>query len=377
MPDTLTLVRGSVFLGGLALLALAERRWPRRALSVSRLRRWPSNLGIVLLSTLLLRLLLPLGAVGVAAYAATRGVGLLNVTSLPFWLDAMLGFVALDFAIYVQHRLFHRVPLLWRLHRMHHADLDLDVTSGGRFHPLEIVLSMLIKMLVVAALGIAPGVVVVFEIALNALAMFNHANLALPSGLDHALRRLLVTPDMHRIHHSVRPEETHSNFGFNLTWWDRLFGTYRAEPIGGQRGMTIGLPDYRDPSWLRLDRLLLLPFIDTSAATVRLIDADDLRQRLGRHATQVLDVRSAAEFGGELGHLAGAVNIPLDELPARIDDIVEWRTRPVTVVCLTDVRSSRAATALVDAGFTDVTVLRGGMRGWHARGYASGASAPG
>ena len=252
--------RLAVFVAVFAAVALGERLAPRRPQRVPRSRRWPSNLGVTLIGALCVRLLLPAGAVGVAALAAARDFGLLHWWSLPGWLAAVAGFVLLDLAIYAQHVLFHRVPVLWRLHRMHHADLELDVSSGGRFHPLEILLSMGLKMAVVALLGIAPLVVLVFEIALNALAMFNHGNLALPAALDRALRSVVVTPDMHRVHHSVVPAETNSNFGFNLTWWDRLFGTYRAAPAAGQIGMTIGLEQFRDPRELRLDRLLLQPF---------------------------------------------------------------------------------------------------------------------
>jgi sterol desaturase/sphingolipid hydroxylase (fatty acid hydroxylase superfamily) len=173
----------------------------------------------------------------------------------------LLAVVVLDMAIYFQHRLFHAVPVLWRLHRMHHADLDLDVTTGARFHPLEILLSMAIKVAVVIALGAPAVAVVLFEILLNASSMFNHANLRLPLAVDGALRWLIVTPDVHRVHHSVIRAETDSNFGFSLSWWDRLFGTWRAQPEKGHDGMTIGLPVFRNPEQLRLDRMLVQPFL--------------------------------------------------------------------------------------------------------------------
>jgi sterol desaturase/sphingolipid hydroxylase (fatty acid hydroxylase superfamily) len=172
----------------------------------------------------------------------------------------LLGFLALDLAIYAQHVAFHKAPLLWRLHRMHHADPDFDVTTGVRFHPFEILISMLIKIAVVIALGIPPVAVIAFEVVLNATSMFNHGNVAMPSWLDRALRAIVVTPDMHRVHHSVDARETDSNFGFNLSWWDRLFRTYRAAPQAGHAGMTIGLPTFRDRAELRLDRLLTQPF---------------------------------------------------------------------------------------------------------------------
>jgi sterol desaturase/sphingolipid hydroxylase (fatty acid hydroxylase superfamily) len=209
---------------------------------------------------LAVRLLLPTAAAGVALVAAERGFGLFHLIGLPFWVAAPIGFLALDLVIYGQHVMFHHVPWLWRLHRMHHADLDIDVTTGVRFHPVEILLSLVIKIATVALLGIPAAAVVCFEVVLNATSMFNHANASLPRWLDRVARLTLVTPDMHRVHHSILRQETDSNFGFNLPWWDRLFGTYRAEPRAGHDGMTIGLPVFRDPRELRLDRLLTQPF---------------------------------------------------------------------------------------------------------------------
>jgi sterol desaturase/sphingolipid hydroxylase (fatty acid hydroxylase superfamily) len=229
-------------------------------LAVGRASRWPSNLGILVADVLVVRLLLPTAAAGVALVAAERGFGLFHVIGLPFWLAAPIGFLALDLVIYGQHVMFHHVPWLWRLHRMHHADLDIDVTTGVRFHPVEILLSLVIKIATVALLGIPAAAVVCFEVVLNATSMFNHANASLPRWLDRVARLILVTPDMHRVHHSVLRQETDSNFGFNLPWWDRLFGTYRPEPRAGHDGMTIGLPVFREPGELRLDRLLTQPF---------------------------------------------------------------------------------------------------------------------
>lgn len=251
------IIRLAAFGGVLLALALAERLAPRRQPSVGRVRRWPSNLGIVVLDTLILRLLFPTAAVGVALAADANGWGLLH--GLSPWLTVPVAVLLLDLAIYGQHVLFHLVPPLWRLHRMHHADPDLDVTTGLRFHPLEIVLSMLIKFAVVLVLGAPALAVLIFEVLLNATSMFNHANLRLPLALDRRLRLFMVTPDMHRVHHSVVPAETNSNYGFNLPWWDRLFGTYRAQPAAGHLGMTIGLSQFRDPRELRLDRMLLQP----------------------------------------------------------------------------------------------------------------------
>jgi sterol desaturase/sphingolipid hydroxylase (fatty acid hydroxylase superfamily) len=255
------IIRLAAFGGILATMAAAEALAPRRRRSLSRWTRWPANLGIVVLDSLALRLLFPVAAIGVAAIAERRGWGLLNNLALPEWLKIVAALVVLDLAIYLQHVMFHAVPALWRLHRMHHADLDFDVTTGARFHPLEVVLSMGLKMAIVAALGAAPVAVLVFEVVLNATSMFNHANLLLPQRLDRLLRLVLVTPDMHRVHHSILVEETNSNFGFNLPWWDRLLGTYRAQPTAGHMGMTIGLDLFRDPGQLRLDRMLAQPFI--------------------------------------------------------------------------------------------------------------------
>src|SRR3954470_11400324 len=258
-------IRGGAAVGIFLALALWEVLSPRRALSVGRAGRWPSNLGVLVLDALLVRLFMPAAAVGMAVIAAQRGWGLLNITPWATWLEAIVGFFALDLAIYGQHVAFHKVPLLWRLHRMHHADLDIDVTTGLRFHPIEIVLSMLLKMAVVVLIGVPAVAVIAFEVVLNATSMFNHSNAAMPSWLDRIVRLVMVTPDMHRVHHSVLRYETDSNFGFNLPWWDRLFGTYRAEPEAGHQSMTIGLPVFRDPRELRIDRLITQPFRDAAS----------------------------------------------------------------------------------------------------------------
>lgn len=254
-------LRGGVFIGVFVAIATWERLSPRRALRLPRRQRWLANLGLVLLDTALLRLLFPLAALGWAAFCAARGWGLLNHWRLPFWAAAPLAVVALDFVIWLQHRMFHTVPLLWRVHRVHHADPDIDVSTGLRFHPLEIGLSMLIKLAAVAALGAPVLAVLVFELLLNATAMFNHGNLRLPSAVDRVLRWIVVTPDMHRVHHSIVDDEHNSNFGFNLPWWDRLFGSYRAQPRAGHTAMTIGLRGHTDAREVtRLSRLLWLPF---------------------------------------------------------------------------------------------------------------------
>jgi sterol desaturase/sphingolipid hydroxylase (fatty acid hydroxylase superfamily) len=253
-------LRLGVFLGLFALLAVWEILGPRRARSLPRVKRWPGNIGISLLAALLTRLVAPAGAVGFALLAGARSWGVLHQVQWPAWAEGLIAFILLDLAIYLQHRAVHALPMLWRFHRMHHADVELDVTSGARFHPVEILFSLGIKFLVITALGAPAVAVLLFEIVLNGTAMFNHSNVRLPRFADRALRLLVVTPDMHRVHHSVLRRETDSNFGFNLPWWDRLFGTYRPEPEAGHEGMTLGLDEFRDPKELRLDRLLTQPF---------------------------------------------------------------------------------------------------------------------
>ena len=255
------IIRLGFFLGVFAVIGLWELAAPRRVLTVSKGLRWASNLGIVVLNTVLLRLLFPLAAVGVAAFCKANGWGLLNHFHIPFVIAVPLAVIVLDFVIWLQHVMVHAVPALWRLHRVHHADLDYDVTTGSRFHPIEIILSMLIKFATIAVLGPPVVAVVIFEVLLNATAMFNHGNIRLPSALDRVLRWFVVTPDMHRVHHSIEDDEANSNFGFNLPWWDRLFGTYRGQPRAGHLGMTIGIRDHRDPREVtRLPGMLLLPF---------------------------------------------------------------------------------------------------------------------
>jgi len=259
MPSE-SIIRLSVFVCVLACMMAWEALAPRRVQAIARAKRWPSNLAIAAIDTLIVRLVFPTAAVGLAIIAEQRSWGLLNAVALPTWLAAVVAFILLDLAIYLQHVLFHAVPSLWRLHRMHHADLEFDFTTGIRFHPLEIVLSLVIKLGVVAALGAPAAAVTMFEIILNASSMFNHGNARLPLGADRLLRWIVVTPDMHRVHHSILPNETNSNFGFNLPWWDRLCGTYRAQPADGHDGMTIGIEQFRDAGELRIDRMLAQPF---------------------------------------------------------------------------------------------------------------------
>ena len=254
-------LRLGTFAGVFAAMAAWEALAPRRERALGRAARWPGNLGIVAIDAALLRFVAPMSAVAFAEFAAARGWGLLPALGLPGLATTLAAVALLDAAIWAQHVVFHRVPALWRLHRMHHADVEFDVINGLRFHPLEMVLSMAVKLAVIAAVGAPPVAVLAFEVVLNSAAMFNHGNVTLPLRLDRVLRWMIVTPDMHRVHHSSLPEETHSNFGFNLPWWDRCFGTYVAQPRDGHTGMQLGLPMFREPRWLRLDRMLVQPWV--------------------------------------------------------------------------------------------------------------------
>jgi sterol desaturase/sphingolipid hydroxylase (fatty acid hydroxylase superfamily) len=256
-----TAIRLTVFLGVLIGMAVCEVIVPRRRVEIPRLLRWSNNLALVVLDTLLVRLAFPVVAVGLAVIAQENGWGLLNQMSIPGWIVFPAAVLALDLAIYLQHVLFHAVPALWRLHRMHHADLEFDVTTGLRFHPLEILLSMVVKLGVVMALGPPAFAVLIFEVLLNASSLFNHSNIRLPLRIDAVLRLFIVTPDMHRVHHSIHPSETNSNFGFNVPWWDRILGTYLAQPKAGHEDMTIGIEQFRSRRSLWLDRMLIQPLL--------------------------------------------------------------------------------------------------------------------
>jgi sterol desaturase/sphingolipid hydroxylase (fatty acid hydroxylase superfamily) len=258
--NTESVIRLVFFACIFALIAIWERSSPRRLLTTSKRNRWINNLAITFINPLLVRLLFPIVATNMALAAWQHGWGLLNNIHLPYWLDLVIGIAVLDLVIYLQHVMFHAIPILWRLHMVHHADLDYDLTTGLRFHPIEILLSMVIKLSAVAALGPPAAAVLIFEILLNGMAMFNHGNIKIPLRPDRILRYFVVTPDMHRVHHSVIIRETNSNYGFNLSWWDRLFGTYLAQPAKGHEGMTIGLSQFRQPQELTLPRLLALPF---------------------------------------------------------------------------------------------------------------------
>ncbi|MGB5306418.1 MAG: sterol desaturase family protein [Gammaproteobacteria bacterium] len=246
------------------IMAAWEIIAPRRRLLTSKGVRWANNIGLVIFNSVVLRLAFPAAATGVALFASEQGWGLFNYIETPYWAAVLVSVVVLDFFIWLQHVMVHAVPLLWRLHRVHHADLDFDVTTGARFHPLEILLSMLIKFAVILLLGPPVLAVVIFEVILNATSMFNHSNVRLPESIDRLLRLIVVTPDMHRVHHSIEDDETNSNFGFNLPWWDRLFGTYCAQPRAGHAAMTIGIRTFRADKWCSwLPGMLAIPFVGT------------------------------------------------------------------------------------------------------------------
>lgn len=254
-------IRLFFFFGIFAIMAIWELSFPRRQLTTSKLVRWFGNLSITVVDLLVIRFMFPILALETAIIAANNGWGLFNVIELPWLMEGVLAIIALDFVIYIQHVLFHVLPLLWRMHKMHHYDMDIDVTTGTRFHPFEMLISMGIKVTTIVLLGVSVWAVLAFEILLNATSMFNHANAYIPSAIDRFVRLLVVTPDMHRVHHSVLIKETNSNYGFNLPWWDRLFGTYRAQPEKGHTGMTIGLANFRDPKQNTLPWMLVIPFV--------------------------------------------------------------------------------------------------------------------
>jgi sterol desaturase/sphingolipid hydroxylase (fatty acid hydroxylase superfamily) len=256
-------LRLGFFITMLAIMMIAELGWPKRHLLHIKKRRWFSNLSLVFISSMTLRLLLPAGAISAAIWSADHHVGLLHLIQFPNWLSTFLSILILDIAIYLQHLVFHKNPLLWRLHKVHHADPDIDVTTGLRFHPLEILLSLGFKIVVIMVFGIPAFAVLLFEILLNAMAMFNHSNVRLPYPLDRLIRKLLVTPDMHRVHHSIEYTEMNSNFGFNLACWDKLFKTYVDQPALGHLGMKIGLPEFSNiKKASQLYMMIVMPFLN-------------------------------------------------------------------------------------------------------------------
>lgn len=256
-----TVIRITCFASVVTAMVIWEALAPRRSLTIRRRRRWTSNYGLLLVNSMLARVVAPLGAVGVALFAESRGWGVFHVAPIPEWLGVMLSVILLDGVIYAQHVMFHAIPLLWRLHQVHHVDLDIDASTGIRFHTIEILLSLGLKAMAIVLLGAPAVAVLIFEVLLNVTSVFNHGNVRMPLPFDRVLRWIVVTPDMHRVHHSWLPRETNSNFGFNLPWWDRLFGTYRDQPAEGHLGMTIGLAEIRDEQRAeRLLRMLWLPF---------------------------------------------------------------------------------------------------------------------
>lgn len=269
MPDLILtqepVIRLTAFLGILIAMMVWEIAAPRRRKEIPRVIRWTNNLGLVVIDTVILRLTFPILAVGLAGLAETKEWGLFNIIDASRWVAVILSFLVLDLVIYLQHVVFHAVPGLWRIHRMHHSDQEFDATTGLRFHPIEILLSTLIKLTVVMAIGAPALAVLIFEVVLNAASIFNHSNVALPSRVDSILRLFLVTPDMHRVHHSTIPYETNSNYGFSVPWWDRLLGTYVAQPKLGHEGMEIGVNQFRTRRDLWLDRMLLQPIQDPAS----------------------------------------------------------------------------------------------------------------
>ncbi|GAM75690.1 possible sterol desaturase [Vibrio ishigakensis] len=258
------LLRFTVFLGVLLICMLIETIVPRRTLSQPRWFRWLNNLSLVGFNSIVLQLTLPLLALEAAIWAQSQQVGLLRMIELPLWLSVIVSLMAMDMIIYWQHRLFHTIPVLWALHKTHHSDQDIDVTTGARFHPIEIWLSMVIKIATVVILGVPPVAVIAFEIILNASAMFNHSNMRIPYAVDTWVRKILVTPDMHRVHHSTIRAETDSNYGFCLAIWDRIFGSYIEQPKLGHLDMDIGIHQFRRPNEQRLDKILTQPFREDS-----------------------------------------------------------------------------------------------------------------
>ena len=260
--DNEVFIRLSFFCGIFVFMAVWEIITPRRSLSNPRGTRWFNNLTLTFLNSMIVRWLFPITAIGIALYSREHNWGIFNVLEIPKWATGIMSIVVLDLTIYAQHVFFHKIPLFWRLHRMHHTDIDIDVTTGARFHPIEIIISMVIKMAIIVILGAPAWSVLIFEILLNATSMFNHSNVFMNYRIDKFLRTFLVTPDMHRVHHSVIIQETNSNFGFNFPYWDHLFGTYRDQPASGHEVMTIGLANYRDRKWLTLPWMLAVPFFD-------------------------------------------------------------------------------------------------------------------
>lgn len=326
-------IRFWIFLAVFSIMVTWEFISPRRILAQRRQERWPTNLGLTLLNVVLVWAMVGALAYMAATFAAEQQIGLLHWLSAPSWFAVPATLLVLDFALYIQHRLFHTFSLLWRSHQVHHADLGFDATTGLRFHTIEVFLSLAYKAVVIIALGAHAWAALAFEIILNAVTVFNHSNIDLPERLDQRLRWFLVTPDMHRIHHSTRAVETNSNFGFSVPWWDRLCRTYRAEPDLGQLGLGIGLSYYRDS--FHLGQLLLLPFQTSTPLekTWKEISPFQLCKMLeGENPPYVLDVRDLGEFTGELGHIEGAHLMPVSDLDKRMNELAPCCSQTVVLV---------------------------------------------
>lgn len=262
LPKAEMIIRLSFFFGTLLILSIWEWLLPKRHLTVSKLKRWLNNIAIIFVNSFVIRLFFPAALVGVAYYAEQHHYGLFNLITINYGLVIIISVILLDFTIYLQHVMFHAVPIFWRIHRVHHVDLDIDVTTGVRFHPIEIVISLCIKFTVVILIGAPVLAVIIFEILLNSITMFNHSNISIPNNIDNLIRKIIVTPDMHRVHHSDIPRETNSNFGFNLSIWDRICGTYQAQPSLGHENMVIGIKEIREPKYcIYLLGMLILPFL--------------------------------------------------------------------------------------------------------------------
>jgi diguanylate cyclase (GGDEF)-like protein len=309
-------IRLSVFLGSFSLLALWEFISPRRKPAQGKLKRWLNNVGLLVLSTLIVRLIVPTAAVGVAYLAEETNLGLMSYIDLPFWPKVAVSFILLDFLIYLQHAMFHVLPLMWRFHRVHHSDPDCDVSTGLRFHPVEMFISICFKMLIIFILGAPVLAVILFEIVLNLMSMFTHSNIGLNRGVERFIRYGFVTPDMHRIHYSTRENETNSNFGFNFSLWDRLFGTYMAAPKDGHQNMTIGLNRFREANWQAFQGLLFMPMVKSMGGYA-------INYRDTRNADELELARKLAEENAEKARLADELakaNEQLEEL-ARLDGL--------------------------------------------------------
>lgn len=279
LPFSEVTIRIAVFVAIFGSMAALEIALPRRTPDPRKGARWRTNLLMVVVDSIALRVVFPLAAVGWALWAEANGTGLFRATGMPVWLAGLIGFIVLDFAVWLEHVASHKIPILWRIHRMHHSDIDFDVTTALRFHPLEIILSMMWKAAIVVALGVPVIAVLLFEIVLNGAAMFNHSNWKIPARIDEILRLFIVTPDMHRVHHSVRVRETDSNYGFNFPFWDRLFRTYTDQPQDGHLGMTIGLTEYRGDDPTGFIWSLILPFRSNRRRVDTLPDADSATVR--------------------------------------------------------------------------------------------------